>query len=397
MAFGTFAASLSLLGSITAVCAAIAIVGTLYLLYALAQLLRFQRRARGPARAADDSSNRFRPAVTILKPLCGLDAQLYENLRSFCDQEYESFQIIFGVRDHDDPAIAVVKRVIAEFPNRDLELVVDARVRVVNLKVANLMNMLEHAKHDILAIADADMRVRPEYLTCVVEPFADERVGAVTMLFGAQPVAGFASRLRAMLINDHFIPSVLVRLSVEKPNIGFGSTLAFRRSTLERIGGFDVLGSHLAEDTAFAKRVAELGLEVRVPPYVVQTIAADDARALWDHEMRWMRTIRALAPAGFLGSFVTYPLPFALLVLALSRISWLGAALVALVLTVRILLHYAARRVLQLGRTADVWLIPVRDCLSVASWFASFFGRDVLWRGRAFRINRGDDIALRGR
>jgi len=362
--FGTAVASLSLLGSLAAICGGIALAGTFYLVYALVQVFRFRRRSAGtPNPANDPSSNPPRPAVTILKPLCGLDPQLYENLRSFCDQEYEDFQVIFGVRDADDAAIAVVQRVIAEFPERDLKLVVDPRVRVVNLKVANLMNMLEHAKHGLLAISDADMVVRPDYLASIAAQFADDRTGAVTLLFGAEPVAGIASRLRAMLVNDHFIPSVLVTLSFGKPDFGFGSTLALRRATLERIGGLEALGNHLAEDTAFTKRVADLGLDVRVPPYIVKTIAGDDARALWDHEMRWMRTIRALAPAGFLGSFVTYPLPFALLFLALSRNLLIGAALVALVLIVRIVLHYAARRTLAFGRNGDVWLIPVRDCL----------------------------------
>ena len=387
----TFAATITALGSIATVCAAIAVAGTFYLLLALAQVLRFRPQPAGDVRGE------FHPAVTILKPLCGLDPQLYENLRSFCDQEYGDYQVVFGVRDPADPAIAVVQRILAELPHKDLELVVDPRVRAVNLKVANLMNMMERAKHGLVTIADADMRVRGDYLRHVVAPFADDRVGAVTMLFGARPAAGLASRLRAMLTNEQFIPSVLVKLSFTKPDFGFGSTLAFARSTLERAGGFEALGSHLAEDTAFTKRVRELGLEVHVPPYIVQTIEGGDARALWDHEMRWTRTIRALAPAGFFGSIVTYPLPFALLFLALWHDRWLGLGLVALILAIRVLLHDAVRRALQLGRSNGLWLIPLRDCLSVASWVASFFGQDVRWRGFEFRIHKGDDLTLRGR
>jgi len=385
------ASTLTVVGSIADICAAIAVAGSFYVFLALMQVLRFRPQPAG------GSSREPQPAVTILKPLCGLDPQLYENLRSFCDQDYGDYQVVFGVRDPADPAIPVVQRILGEFPHKDVELVVDPRVRAVNFKVANLMNMLERAKHAVLAIADSDMRVRADYLRNVIAPFDDEGVGAVTMLFGARPVAGLASRLRAMLTNEHFIPSVLVKLSFGKPDIGFGSTLAFARSTLERVGGFEAVGSRLAEDTALTKRIRRLGLDVRVPPYVVQTIESDDARALWDHEMRWTRTIRALAPAGFLGSIVTYPLPFALLFLALSHDRWVGAGVVALVLVLRVMLHYAVRRALQLEHSDDLWLIPLRDCLSAAAWVASFFGQDVRWRDHEFRIHSGDDVTLRGR
>lgn len=385
-------AHVTVLGWISNACAAIAIAGSLYLILALVQTLRFGSKTAHPPDRAQDGAREFSAAVTILKPLRGPDPELYENLRSFCDQDYKNVQVIFGVSDADDLAVPVVQRIIADLPGKDLQLVIDPRVRAVNRKVANLMNMLEHAKHDVLVIADADMRVRPDYLRSILAPLSEHRTGVVTTLFGANAVAGLASQLRAMLTNDQFIPSVLVALTFAKPTFGFGSTLAFARATLERIGGLEALGGHLAEDTALTKRVVGLGLDVSLPPYVVHTIVADDARALWEHEVRWARTIRALQPAGFAGALITYPLPFAVLCALLPGYAWLGISLVAIVLALRMSLHFAARRALQFGGRATPWLIPLRDCLSVASWCAGFFSRDVRWRGQDFRIRNGDEL-----
>lgn len=362
------------------------LAGVGYLTFALARVLA--HRSRG------HQCGGHHPPVTLLKPVCGLEPELYENLRSFCDQEYPEFQVVFGVRDPDDPAIAVIRRVIEAFPSQRSELVVGGRFEAVNFKVANLANMVEKARHDLLIIADSDMRVDRDYLASVVAPFADGEVGATTCLYGGTPVGGLASTLGAMFINDHFSPSVLVALAFQKLRFAFGATIAITRETLKRIGGFEALSAHLADDYMIGKLVSNQGLRVELGPYAVQNIVFEpDFGSLWLHELRWARTIRTARPLGYALSFVTYAVPMSLIFLLASRNVILGGGLLVISLGLRVLLHYAARRAFRVrGHTAP-WLIPARDMLSFAVWVASFFGRGVRWREQRLSLQRDGRIA----
>jgi ceramide glucosyltransferase len=254
------------------------------------------------------------PPVTVLKPLCGAEPGLYAHLRSFCEQRYAEFEIVYGVRDDDDPACEIVERLIAEFPAVPMKLVVDSRLHGTNNKVSNLINMLPCAHHELLVMADSDAFVGPEYLAAVTAPMRDSGVGLVTCLYCGVPTSGIWSRLGAMYINEWYIPSVLLSWLFGYQGYVSGQTLCIRRATLRAIGGLQVLADQLAEDYRLGELVRRLKLRIVLSPYLLNGEHHEpDLSSMTRHELRWMRTIRVLRPRSFAGIFVTFSLPLALL------------------------------------------------------------------------------------
>jgi ceramide glucosyltransferase len=363
-----------------------------YVLFALRCLLRRPSRLRTLTE---------RPPVTLLKPLCRLDPGLYENLRSFCEQDYPGYQLVFGLHDADDPARAVAERLIAEFPGRDISLVIDRRRFGCNYKASNLSNMMSAAKHDLLIVSDSDMRVGPDYLAAVVAEFEDPSVGAVTCLYSGRAAGGLASRLGAMFINEWFLPSVLVALSRQDLRFCFGATMAVRRDALDRIGGFAALSAYLADDHMLGRLVDRLGMAVRLCPYVVENVVNESSLAdLFRHELRWARTVRTIEPLGYALSFITYLVPMSIIAaaaieLALDLDEW-DLTFIASAVAMRLAMHVAAVSLLKVSRPGDFWLVPVRDILSFAVWAASFFSRDVSWKGQDFSVGTDGIISVKG-
>jgi ceramide glucosyltransferase len=358
--------------------------GLAYLALALQRTLAFGRRRRRTV-----ASPEFTPPVTILKPLCGREPNLLENLSSFCDQDYPEFQVIFGVRDADDEAVAVAREVATRFPACDVSLVIDDRVSGANRKIANVLNMMPNAKHDILIVADSDVCVGRTYLRSVVAQFADEHVGAVTCLYRGTPVQpGTTAELGALFVNDQFAPSVLVAVTLSPMNFCLGATMAVTRKILGSIGGFEVLSAYLADDQMLGKLVRDQGFDVALSSEVVATDVGDlDVKSLWQHEVRWARTMRAAQPWGFSFSFITYALPLALAYAAVSGNAAISLALVSLAAVLRVSVHYAVRSALDI-RSRDVpWLIPVRDVLGLGVWAAHFFGKSVRWRDTGYTVD----------
>jgi ceramide glucosyltransferase len=357
------------------------LMGLAYLLVAIRAVRAFPER-----RAV--ASPLHPPPVTILKPVCGDEHGLYENLRSFCDQDYPSFQVVFGVRGDGDPAIPVVERLIREFPGLDTVLAVDDRVTGGNPKVASLANMYPHARHDYLVIADSDMRVDRTYLRSVTASFGDPRVGATTCLYSGTPAAGWPSNLGAMYVNDWFLPSVLVALTFQKLSFCFGASMAVRRDALAAIGGFEALAPYLADDYMLGDLISRRGYQIRLSSYVVEGIIFEpDFRSLLAHELRWARTIRACRPAGYAFSFVgNGTITLSALFLLASGLVGTGAALLFLSIALRVALHYSVRSAVRVQGPAAPWLVPLRDLLCLVIWGASFFGREVRWRGRRFSV-----------
>ena len=354
-------------------------LGCAYLLYACNAVAKF---AHLPAPRSERQ-----PAVTILKPLRGDDPALAENLRSFLRQDYRALQLVCGVADAGDPAAVAVRRLIAEFPAADITLVVDATQHGTNLKVTNLCNMLPAAKHDLLVLADSDMRVGADYLAAVTAPLvADRAVGLVTCLYRARSAGGVWSDLACLHINHGFLPQALVGQALGRGAGCFGATMAFDRATLAAAGGFEALADKLADDHALGSAVRRLGKQVALSPYLVDDIVAEDnILRLFRHELRWARTIRLIAAAGFAGSVVTYPVPLAMLALCLAAAPGPAAAMLVLALVVRAVSGRRIDRALGL-KAAPLWLLPVRDLLSFTVFVASFLGRSVAWRDRHFRI-----------
>jgi ceramide glucosyltransferase len=330
-------------------------------------------------------------AVSVLKPLCGAEPRLYENLASFCEQTHPCFQLLFGVSSAHDPAIAVVRRLQAAYPHCDITLVVDARVHGSNLKVSNLMNLAGHARYDLLVIADSDIAVAPDYLQQVCAPLADPRAGVVTCLYRATGIKGFWSRVGAHFVNEWFLPSVLVAQATGSREFGFGATLALRRETFEQIGGFAPLKNCLADDFWLAEYVRRLGLQTVLSRVIVATDVIEPSFiALWHRETRWLRTIRSVNPAGFASLFVTFTSPWLLLGARLAMGFHMDGAhpAAAAAMTAVTFAGCLARLVMHRHATRDwrtFWrdlpLVPLRDGLLMLEWLAGAFGSHVIWRG----------------
>jgi ceramide glucosyltransferase len=321
------------------------------------------------------------PPVSILKPLKGDEPLLEAALISFCTQSYPEFQLVFGVQDRSDPAIAVVERIQTLFPHLDIAMVIDETRHGGNGKIANLINMWPVAKHEIIVLADSDVHVTPHFVERIVAALEAPEVGAVTALY-----AGFASghsiagRFGAAQINHIFLPGVLVGRMLGRQDC-LGAALALRRATLIRIGGLPALLPHLADDAALGQLVRRLGLRVALAPsLVVTTVSEETMLALFWHELRWARTIRALEPLTYATSLLQYPVFWALVTIAAShaRIWALGFAVV--VWLVRAMEARAMARQLERGPFSG-WLLPMREVFSIVVLLASYLGNRVVWRG----------------
>jgi ceramide glucosyltransferase len=368
---------------------AIVVVSMVYCVFAFL-LVCFYRVAREPAQA-------FTPALTLLKPLCGFEPGLLERLRSFCEQDYPDYQIVFGVRAAADPAVGVVQQLQREYPHKDLALVVDGRVHGFNRKMSNLANMVREARHGILVISDSDVRVAGNYLRRVVAPFQDPKVGAVTCLYTGTPADGLPSVLGAMFINDWFLPAVLVAVAVSKLNFCFGQTMAVRGDLLDALGGFTGLAPYLADDYMVGKLVSDHGFEVRLAEAGVENVFSDATLApVLRREMRWSRTYRTLRPTGYAFSFLTDTTALALLYLLVSGGSSLATGLFVAALLLRMSLHAAVRRRFHAVGDDSLWLVPIRDLLCFGIRVGSFLGRRVEWKGEQFVVLPSGRLETKG-
>ena len=332
------------------------------------------------------------PPVTLLKPLCGAEPGLYEHLRTFCQQDYPEFQIIFGVRDPADPACSVVERLMAEFPSLAIDFVVNTRQHGSNLKISNLINMLSVARHEMLVMADSDAFVRPDYLASVTAPLLDPKVGLVTCTYRGVPTARIWSRLGAMYINEWYVPSVLLAWLFGYQGYVSGQTMCVRQDTLHAIGGLRAIANHLADDHRLGELVRGLGLRIVLSSYVVKGEHHEqNFESLARHELRWMRTIRVLRPRSFRLIFLSFSFPLAIIGLALAAVGGSHAiaarTLFGIAAVVRLVLHFVHRVPGDRPLFADIWLLPVRDHLLCWVWCRSFFTSRVTWRGSEFDVD----------
>ena len=370
---------------VAALTTAFALGGVGYLACALLRTRQFaSRRLEEP---------RGFPSVVILKPLCGYEEQLEENLRSFCEQDYPAFDVIFGVRDPQDIAAGVARDVVAQFPTRARLVAGDGSPDKGNPKVANLARMSGGLTQDVVVIADADMRVTPGYLRAIVEPLGDPQIGVVTCLYAGSAHGGVASQLAAMYVNEQFAPSVLVAQAIEPLRYAFGATIALRRSLLERIGGFAALAGHVADDHLLGRLATEHQSGVRLSRYVVENVMYEPGfGTMWARELRWSRTIRSVRPIGHAFSFLTFGLPLAVLA-ALVAPGAKTAVLLGAATTLRLWLHRETRAAFGVHpKAASAFLVPLRDSISFAVWLAAFCGRRVSWRRQQLQLDSDGEI-----
>jgi ceramide glucosyltransferase len=359
------------------ICLAGAFVGCILMLFEAGFVLAF--------RGQDNHNKAAQPAVTVLKPLHGAEPALAARLAAFCRQNYGApIQVLCGAGDAGAPAIAVVRAAQRELPVAPIELNVDPRRHGVNRKVSNLINMLPRARYDTLILSDSDIVVGPDYLRSLAALLNAPRVGAVTCLYHGIGGEGLWARLSALAINTHFLPQAIMGLSVKVTKPCFGATIAMRRSTLDRIGGFAPFADELADDYMIGMAVRSAGYEVVTAPFVVGHRCFEASlRQLMRHQIRVARTIKSIDPIGYAGTILTHPWPLALI--GMLSGSTAAVLLAVAALASRITLCRCVERRFGLARESFS-LIALQDVIAFAVYVASFFGATVYWRGAAYRV-----------
>ena len=326
--------------------------------------------------------------ISVLKPLAGMDDGLEGNLRTFFEQSYPRFELLFAVRSPEDPAIAVVELLRTRYPGVPSRLIVVGEPPYPNAKVYSLDRMLAAAEHDLLVMSDSDIRVTPDMLATIAAEFQDERLGLATCPYRAVPGRSFWSTLEAIGLNTEFIGGVLVARMLDGMKFALGPTIAARRQTIQRIGGFDAVKDYLAEDFVMGKLAAERGDGVILSSYVIEhLIGAQPFAANMLHRLRWNRSTRRSRPWGYVGQVFTNPLPAALILCAVKPEWWPVLAVTALA---RAAAGWAtAGHVLRDQLTRRLWwLTPLQDIASFLVWMAGFFGNTIVWRGRKYYLMR---------
>ncbi|MBB2205725.1 bacteriohopanetetrol glucosamine biosynthesis glycosyltransferase HpnI [Gluconacetobacter takamatsuzukensis] len=334
------------------------------------------------------------PPVTILKPLHGDEPLLEEALESFCTQDYPRFQIVFGVQDAGDPAIAMVRRLRERHPTLDIDLVVDPTVHGVNRKIGNLINMLPRARHDVLVISDSDIHVAPDYLRHVVHALAQPGVGLATTLYAGLPASRSLPRLLAACqINHNFLPGVMLSRYLGRQDC-LGATMALRRETLDAVGGLKALAPHIADDAMLGRLVREQGLHIAIAPCMTWTTVGESGFGdVLTHELRWGRTVKTLEPAGYAASAIQLPLFWAgVSVLLCPHARWTWWVFLS-VWAIRAVCAFFTDRLLAQRSLVPLLLLPVRDWLSAAIMVGSVSGTRVAWRGQTMHITPHSAIA----
>jgi ceramide glucosyltransferase len=364
---------------------AIAVLPCLYYLAATFCAWDFFRRRR-------EVTVDFSPPVSILKPLQGLEHEAYENLASFCRQDYPEYEILFAVDDGRDSAIPTIAKLIRDFPSLPIRLLVGSGIRGPNNKVTKLCRLGREARHELLVVSDSDIRVKSDYLRRVVSPFGDPSVGAVTCLYVGMTEHNLWSELEDLNLTSDFLPSTLVARKLGGMNFALGATMAVTRSRLAEIGGFEALADCAADDHELGRRIAARGYRVELAPCTVQTLCASStAREYFEHHLRWGVVIRHSRPWGYAGLLFTQGLPWSLAAAAVapSRVAAIGYLGTYLVTRLAMAFTFGAHGLKDplLGRRW--WLIPLHDAVGFFIWVVTLFWNRVSWGASEFYVRRG--------
>ena len=357
-----------------------------YYFVAIFAAIRFLRRER--ARSLPD----FHPPVSILKPVRGVDFATYENFSSFCRQSYPDYEILFCVNDLSDPAVAVIHKVMAEFPQNRIRILTDAAKLGTNQKVNNLVLLAQAAEHEILVQSDGDVRVGPNYLREMASPFADEQLGVLSCFYRSTAQANLGAELEAIGAASDFFAGALVADWKEGVTFALGASLATTKTWLSKIGGYESLVDLLADDYEIGNRVHKAGGKVRLSREIVWTMyPAQTLRGFWDHQVRWARTVRVVRPFSYLGLLVTQGLPWAIVAALVTPTATVGAAYLLSYLILRLTVAWVVGAWgigdEVVGR--KLWLVPFRDAVHFLVWLAGFTSNRVNWGGVEYDIRGG--------
>jgi ceramide glucosyltransferase len=353
--------------------------------------LRFFKRER--ARVLHD----YTPSVSILKPVRGVDFGSYENFASFCRQDYPDYEILFAVNDDADPAVSVIRRVIGEFPERKIRLLVGAEHLGANRKVNKLARLAREARHDVLVLTDGDVRVGPNFLREVVAPLVDRKVGAVTSFYRGIAEKNLAAEIEAVGASSDFFAGVLMAGLTEGITFALGASIATTREWLGKMGGFAAIAGTLADDYELGNRIAKAGGEVVLSRQAVWTMyPAQTLRSFWDHQVRWARTVRLCRPLSYAGLLFTQGLPWALLAALVEPAKWIAGLYLLAYLILRFVMAWAVG-IWGVGDEVlrrKIWLVPLRDAIHFVVWLASFGSKHIRWGSVEYAIRKGQMVPV---
>jgi ceramide glucosyltransferase len=369
----------------------LAVIPLVYYVTSSVAAWRFFRRER-----VRDLPN-FAPPVSLLKPARGVDFASYENFASFCTQDYPDYEILFGVNDDSDRAVPLIQRLIAEFPERRIRLLVGAEHIGANRKVNKLARLAREAQHEILVLTDGDVRVGPQYLREVVAPFVDHAIGAVTSFYRGIAEKNLAAELEAVGAASDFFAGVLMADWMEGVTFALGASIATTKSWLQKIGGFAAIADLHSDDYELGNRIARAGGKILLSREPVWTMyPAQTLRSFWEHQLRWARTVRSCRPFSYLGLIFTFGLPWVVASTLLARSWQSGAALLLAYLILRLVQAWVVG-VWGIGDEVlprRIWLVPVYDAIHFFVWLASFASNRIVWGGEQFVMQTGRLVPL---
>jgi ceramide glucosyltransferase len=363
--------------------------------YALAALaaLRFFRRERGRVLP------NYTPPVSILKPVRGVDFGSYENFASFCRQDYPDYEVLFAVSDDAEPAVPLIQRIIAEFPERRIRLFVGAEHLGANRKVNKLARLVQEAQYEVLALSDGDVRVTPQYLREVVAPLADRQIGVVTSFYRGIAEKNLGAEIEAVGASSDFFAGVLMAGWTEGISFALGASNATTKEWLAKMGGFAAIADALADDYELGHRIVEAGGEVVLSREPVWTMyPAQTLRSFWDHQVRWARTVRLCRPLAYLGLVFTQGLPWTLLAMLVAPSIWIAGAYLFGYLILRFGMAWTVG-VWGIGDEVlrrKIWLVPLRDAIHFVVWLASFGSNHIRWENVEYAIREGRMVPIGG-
>src|SRR5882724_5851042 len=338
----------------------------------------------------------YTPSVSLLKPVKGVDFASYENFSSFCRQDYPDYEILFAVNDDGDPAVPLIRRLAAQFPERAIRLITGAAQIGANRKVNNLIALAREAHHEILVLTDGDVRVGPNYLREVIAPFADATTGAVTSFYRGIAEKSLGAELEGIGASSDFFAGVLVAEWMEGMKFALGASIVTTKQWVAKIGGFEAIANMHSDDYELGCRIAKAGGQVILSREPVWTMyPTQTARGFWSHQVRWARTVRLCRPISYLGLIFTHGLPWALLAAAIAPAKWIAAAYLLAYLVLRMAMSWTVG-VWGVGDEVlrrKLWLVPLRDAIYFAVWLASFVSNRIRWSGENFTMEKGQMVA----
>ena len=362
----------------------------IYYLLAIFAALAFSRKAN--THAPPIPTPTFEPPVSILKPVHGVDFASYDNYASFCKQDYPDYEILFAVNQEIDPAIALITRLIADYPQRRIILLIGSEYFGANQKVNNLARLTREARHEVLTLTDGDVRVGPKYLRNVVAPLRDPIVGAVTSFYRGIAQSNLYAELEAVGASSDFFAGVLMAAWTEGVKFTLGASVATTKTWVQKIGGFEAVAAFLADDYEIGRRVTQSGGRVVLSHETVSTMySAQTPKNFWQHQLRWARTVRLCRPASYAALLFTQGLPWAIAAALLAPTHWIGGSYLLgyLVLRLAVAWFVGVSVVGDQVLRRRLWLVPLWDAIHFVVWTASFASNHVVWGNIEYVVDRG--------